>query len=173
MAVVFRWRERTGRPPVVLDVYQSTAASWPTFAPHHYLTRALNPSASCYVAEVEGTPVAFVAIRYQPLSSVAGWMFHRLVTLPEWQGLGVALRLVEHVAREYQLREPHRVRITPRHPGLVRAFEKSPLWRCVRAMGPSSRRSSHRRAPRSEMVARQMAAGARGEITATFEWVGP
>lgn len=173
MAVAFRWRERTGRPAVRLDVFQSTSATWPTFAPHHYLTRDLNPSAACFVGEVDGTPVAFVAIRYQPMSSVPGWMFHRLVTLPEWQGLGVALRLVEFVAREYQQREPHRVRMPTRHPGLARSFERSPLWRCVRSMGPSTRRNQARKTPRTAIAERGTAAAARGEITATFEWVGP
>jgi len=169
---MFRWRERAGRPSVHLDVMQVHHSAWNAFAEHHYLTADLNRSAACYVAEVEGTPVAFVAIRYQPMGRQC-WLFHRLVTLPEWQGLGLALRLVEHVAREYQEREPHRVRITPRHPGLVRGFDRSPLWRCVRAMGPSTRRAAVRRSPRSAIASRSSAASARGEITATFEWVGP
>lgn len=169
----FRWRERQGRPPVALDVVQVHSSAWAHFREHHYLSADLNPSASCYLAEVDGTPVGFIAIRYQPLSSVPCWMFHREVVLPEWQGLGVGMKLFEVIAREYQERSPHRVRVTPRHPGLVRAFGRSPLWRCVRALGPSSRRSKRGRSRAPGLVQRSTAAGARGEITATFEWVGP
>lgn len=172
--MTFRWRERTGRPPIPLDVHEVSTVVWDRFKAHHYLTAELNRSAHCYVAEVDGRPVAFIAIRYQPLSSRAGWMFHREVVLPEWQGCGIGMALFEAIAREYQEREPHRVRVTPRHPGLCRAFARSPLWRCVRAMGPSHRRSKGgSRRPDGAVIARSGAAAARGEVTATFEWRGP
>lgn len=166
----FQWRERRGRPKVELDIHETTTETWEKFKHLHYLTSELSRSAHCYVAEVAGTPVAFCAIRYQPLSSKAGWMFHRAVTMPEWQGIGIAMLMFETIAREYQEKPPHRVRVTPRHPGLCRAFARSPLWRCVRAMGPSTHRG---RGDRGAAVVRAGQAASRGEITATFEWRGP
>jgi len=165
---MFRWRELAGRPPIKLDVIQTTAATWEKFKHLHYLTSELSKAAQCYVAEVDGNPVAFCAIRYQPLSSKPCWMFHREVVLPEWQGCGIGMKLFEILAREYQEREPHRVRVTPRHPGLVRAFARSPLWRCVRAMGPSTRRRAG--VQRGALTERAGGAASRGEITASFEW---
>ncbi len=166
--MAFRWRERQGRPPVELVLHETTAATWDKFKEYHYLTSDLNKSAHCYVAEANGVPVAFCAIRYQPLSSFPCWMFHRAVTMPEWQGIGIALLLFSTLAETYQQLPPHRVRVTPRHPGLCRAFARSPHWRCVRAMGPSTRRGRGR----AGVVDRSGLAVARGEITATFEWVG-
>ncbi len=164
----FRWRQLAGRPPIALDVFAVGREAWRLFGPHHYLSGELTNSAQCYVAEADGTPAAFVAMRFQPLSRAPCWMVHRLVTLPEWQGVGVGTALLAEVAREYQERPPRRVRIVTRHRGLVLALARSPLWRCVRPMG-----SAHGQPRSTSVVARRSArATARGEISASFEWRG-
>lgn len=167
----FHWRSVQGRPRIALDVVETTAEAWRLFKPHHYLSADLNPSAACFVAEANGRPVSFVAIRYQPLGGAPGWMFHRLVTLPEWQGIGVGMALLDHVAALYQQRAPHRVRIPTRAPGLARALDRSPRWRLVRSMGASSRSSARLRG-RGDAAERGARAAGRGEITATWEWRG-
>jgi hypothetical protein len=169
--MTFRWRNSIGRPRIDVEIIQTTTATWEKFKHLHYLTSELSSAAQCYVAQVEGTPVAFCAIRYQPLSSFPCWMFHRAVTLPEWQGIGIAMILFTEIARMYQQREPHRVRVTPRHPGLCRAFARHPEWRCVRAMGPSTGHCSRRGDPH-DAARRGKAAASRGEITACFEFSG-
>lgn len=165
----FHWRSVQGRPRIAFDVVETGTEAWRLFKQHHYLTDALNPSASCFVAEVERRPVAFVAMRYQPLSKAPSWMVSRLVTLPEWQGIGVGMALLNHVAGVYQERSPHRVRIGTRAPGLVRALERSPHWRCVRAMGISNT-SSARAARKLYGGLTATKASSRGEVMAVFEW---
>lgn len=166
----YRWRSVQGRPRIQAEVVETTTEAWRLFKYHHYLTEDLNPSASCYVAEVDGRPVAFVAMRYQPLSKAPSWLVSRLVTLPEWQGCGVGTALLEHVAAIYQQRSPNRVRIGTRAPGLVKALDRSRRWRCVRAMGQTQQAS--RAARTLKDVARLGQAGARGEVIAVFEWTG-
>ncbi len=172
----FRWRERTGHPPIEIEVYQVDRRAWQLFAPHHYLSKDIVVSAQCYVAEVGKVPVAFVAMRYQPLVPQC-WMVHRLVTLPEWQGLGMGPALMTDIAREYQQRTPHRVRIVTRHRGLVLALARSPLWRCVRPMGsPKGRAKGRGAAHHWRRTATERSFGqatARGEVSASFEWRGP
>ena len=166
----FHWRSLQGRPKITLSILETRHEAWNHFKVHHYLTDELNPSANCYVAEVAEAPVAFVALRYQPLSKAPSWMVSRLVTLPEWQGVGVGMALLDHIAGVYQERAPHRVRIGTRAPGLVRALDRSPRWRCVRPMGatPQAGRGHRDR----DIVQRLGKAGARGEVIAVFEWRG-
>ena len=164
---VFSWRSLQGRPRLSASVVETRRQAWDYFKQHHYLTSDLNPSAHCYVAEIDQRPVAFVAMRYQPMGGAPCWMVHRLVTLPEWQGCGVGLALLNHIAeRFHREQEPHRVRIATRAPGLVRALDRSPRWRCVRAMGQAARR----RSGAGDAAGRAGAASARGEVTATWEW---
>lgn len=165
----FAWRSLRGRPRIEAEVVATDANAWEHFKAHHYLTSELNPSARCFVAEIEERPVAFVAMRYQPLGGAPCWMVHRLVTLPEWQGCGVGMALLDHVSeRFHREREPHRVRIATRAPGLVKALDRSPRWRCVRQMGTAARGKSRS----GDAAGRGGAASARGEITATWEWRG-
>jgi energy-coupling factor transporter ATP-binding protein EcfA2 len=165
---MFSWRSVQGRPRVAASVVESSHQGWGLFKQHHYLTDELNPSANCYVAMVEDRPIAFVAMRYQPLSSAPSWMVSRLVTLPEWQGIGVGMRLLDHIAEVYQRRPPHRVRIGTRAPGLVAALDRSPRWRCVRSMSATQQAGKSHRA--KDLIARMGKAGGRGEVIAVFEW---
>lgn len=165
----FSWRSLQGRPRIEAEVVDSTLEAWGTFKVHHYLTSDLLPSAQCYVAEIGGRPVAFVAMRYQPMGGAPGWFVHRLVTLPEWQGCGVGMALMNAIAAEYQQRPPHRVRIATRAPGLVAALDRSSRWRCVRAMGQSNRR--RHLDGRGDAAERATRSAGRGEITATWEFV--
>ena len=56
--------------------------------------------------------------------------FARIVTLPDFQGIGIGMRAVAAVA-ELHRAEGHRVNVTSSHPALVRHCERSPLWRLV------------------------------------------
>lgn len=169
-APVFSWRSVQRRPAIAAEVVETTTEAWRLFKRHHYLTEDLNPAASCYIAEVEDRPVAFVAMRYQPLSKAPSWLVSRLVTLPEWQGCGVGMALLEHVAAIYQQRSPNRVRIGTRAPGLVKALDRSRRWRCVRPISQTQQASMAARTLKD--VTRLGQAGARGEVIAVFEWTG-
>lgn len=62
----FAWRSLQRRPNVDLEIVRTTAAAWPLFASHHYLSHALNASAVCFLATVtlpgrDPTPAAFSA----------------------------------------------------------------------------------------------------------------
>jgi len=123
------WR-RLRRPRLAIDVRAGCRALWPHFAPHHYLTHSLHPAAACYAAFVDDAPAAFCATMHN-----LGWpkwrRVTRLVTHPDYQGLGLGLALLELVA-EHEARglgEERRVSIVTTHPALVARLSRSPRWR--------------------------------------------
>ena len=55
-------------------------------------------------------------------------MGHRLVVLPDWQGLGIAARLEDWLG-ERLASEGFRYRNVVGHPGMIRLYARSPRWR--------------------------------------------
>ena len=125
-----RERERVWvREQVVLEIIRCGRRAWPLFAPHHYLSGKLAPAARCYLAVWNDRPVAFCAT-VTLIGRKNRRRISRLVTLPEFQGVGIGTHLVETVA-ELHRKEGHRVTITANHPGLLAHFQRSPHWRLV------------------------------------------
>jgi GNAT superfamily N-acetyltransferase len=129
------------RPPLRLPVTRVPHALWPHFARHHYLTDALPTAAHCFAAwwpeEAGWRPVALCAVAaslgHQGVRRIA-----RLVTLPEFQGLGIASQLADLVARQYTA-AGQRVTLTTGHPAMVLHLMGSPHWRRLRVQKHGSR----------------------------------
>ncbi len=117
------------RPPIELAVHRSRRGAWPVFARHHYLKGTLSPTARCFVALWEGDPVAFCATL--PAIGYRGrWRITRIVTLPDYQGVGIGTSLAEAVA-ELHRGEGHRLGLTASHPAIVAHCRRSGRWRVV------------------------------------------
>jgi hypothetical protein len=58
----------------------------------------------------------------------------RLVTHPDWQGLGLAFVLIDAVAAAYKAID-RRTHTYPAHPALIRSFDRSALWQMVARPG--------------------------------------
>lgn len=137
----FTWRSVQHHPPVRLEVHAADKSLWPVFARHHYLSADLHPSAKCFAAWCDGVPVAFTSHLHFPHAKVRDIkMAHRIVVLPDWQGLGVAGRLSEWVG-EHLAVQGYRYRITTSHPGFIHYLAKSPRWRLT-ARTPGTRSST-------------------------------
>jgi GNAT superfamily N-acetyltransferase len=112
-------------------------------------------------AERRTTLVAFCAV-----VATLGWKktkrIARLVTLPEFQGLGIGTRLAETVA-EQEVSRGNRVTITASHPAILAHCSHSPRWRFlgVKKTG-STRQRFENREVRCSM----------GRAVASFEFVG-
>jgi hypothetical protein len=59
---------------------------------------------------------------------------HRTVTLPDFQGVGIGNALSAYCASMWR-GLGKRVFSTTSHPSMIAARERSPLWRCTRALG--------------------------------------
>lgn len=102
---------------------------WPIFKKHHYLSADLNTSASCYMAETNGRPIGFVACIAMPSGTTKhAWREHRLVVLPDFQGMGIGNALSEAVAQAY-IEKGCRYFSKTANPRCGEHRDKSPLWK--------------------------------------------
>jgi len=127
------------RPPIRLEVVRCRRTAWRLFARHHYLSGSLSAAARCFLAVWHETPVAFCAT-VTLIGRRGRWRISRLVTLPDFQGVGIGMRLAETVA-ELHREEGHRVNVTASHPALIAHCRRSPRWRAVAVRKTGSRRT--------------------------------
>ena len=123
------WRQLQRRPRLDVAVAHVPYAFWGVFAPFHYLTNRLHRAATCFVLFVGDRPAAFAGVLHRPSSAGTGNIkgVSRLVTLPDWQGLGLAFVLADTLGAAYRALG-WRLRTYPAHPALVRSFDRSPMW---------------------------------------------
>ena len=124
----FQWRLLRRRPSLNVEIARVDYSAWKLFAPFHYLTNALHRAAACYVLYVEGMPASFAGILHRPhalVDDVKG--VSRLVTLPDYQGLGLAMILADMLGAAHGA-IGNRLHTYPAHPSLVRSFDRSQNW---------------------------------------------
>ena len=161
MATATCRRGRLRRPTIELELRRCHRRAWAAFKRHHYLSGSLCETARCYAALWRGEPVAFCAV--VPLIGRRGrWRITRLVTLPDYQGLGIGLCVAEAVAGLYR-RERLRMNITASHPAVVAHCRRSSRWRTVGAKKTGS--------PRARGFTGNYR-GSAGRSVVSFEYVG-
>ena len=167
--LAFERRAVQPRPALDCRIERVPYEAWRTFAPFHYLTAHLHRAAQCFVLSVDGRPASFAATMHFPHPTAKNITSgSRVVTLPDWQGMGLALALVGALGAAYRT-VGRRFRGPPDHPAFILSFDRSPDWALVKrpgfkstVLGPNS------------MSARRT----RGRMTgsrpcAMFEYVGP
>jgi GNAT superfamily N-acetyltransferase len=117
------------RPRISVDVSRCGRQWWNTFKHHHYLTSEMNAAAECYLATWDGQPVAFSSCLSMPIGTVKNaWRGHRTVVLPDYQGLGIGVRLSDWVAQKCVDRGRRYFSKTA-HPRMGEYRSRSPLWK--------------------------------------------
>lgn len=139
--MLFRRRHLQRRPSVEISVGRVPIAAWALFSPFHYLTAKLNRSAKCWGLWADGVLAAFVGVlprggsRTQDIERTpTPYGISRAVTLPDWQGLGLIMILMERVAAAFKTYE-RPMRIYPAHPPFVRSADRSPNWQLEKKPG--------------------------------------
>jgi len=90
------------RPRIEVQIIPCSKQAWSLFAPHHYLSGELNPAADCYMAVWDNEIVGFEALLPFPSGTIKNaYREHRVVILPDYQGLGFGTRLSESLAQSY------------------------------------------------------------------------
>lgn len=162
--MTFQWRSLQRRPDLDVEIARVDHAAWKLFAPFHYLTADLHKAAACYVMFVAGYPASFAGVLHRPHSKVDDIKgLSRLVTLPDYQGLGLAMILAEKLGAAHRS-IGHRFHTYPAHPSLVRSFDRSKMW----AMKKKPGSYSPRRGQSSSLGADNMG----GRPCAVFEFCG-
>lgn len=150
------------RPKLNCTIGRLPRAAWSMFAPYHYMSAELHRAAKCFGLWCRGTLAVFcavlpVAVSRGANSGEAIWRVSRIVTLPDWQGLGLAMILIDALGAEYKT-SGQRFRNYPAHPAFVRSHDRSPNWRLTKQPGRFSQRN---------------AKGQGGRACAVFEYCGP
>jgi GNAT superfamily N-acetyltransferase len=162
MATGHLQRRRLRRPEIELEIHRCGVAPWRMFARHHYLSGSLAPGARCYLATWEGEPVTFCAT-LPVITKRNHRRFTRIVTLPDYQGMGIGMRVVAAVAALHRA-EGLRINVTSSHPALIRHCQRSTEWRTVNVKKFGSSPSGSRRFPSYRSSA--------GRSVVSFEFVG-
>ncbi len=134
-------RRRLRRPTIELAIHRCRTAAWQLFKRHHYLSGSLAVAARCYLTTWDGIPVNFCAT-VPVITKKNHRRFTRIVTLPDYQGIGIGMRAVAAVAALHRA-EGLRINVTSSHPALIRHCRRSPLWKAVnvKKSGGSGRNS--------------------------------
>lgn len=158
----FTWRCLRRRPTLSLAIVRCQASAWRLFAPHHYLSAALNLSAVCFLASWKEQPVAFSAWLPFVGAGPPARREHRTVTLPDFQGVGIGNVLSATIASMWKALG-YRALSTTTHPAMMRARHKSPHW-CMRRPPSLAVGVEHRLKKLRHATTR---------LTAGFEYIGP
>jgi len=144
-------RQRHCRPNIELEVYRCERRLWNMFKTHHYLSGNLAKNCRCYTALWKNKPVAFCALI--PQQGFERWYrVSRIVTLPDYQGIGIGSRLLDSLADLY-VEQGYRFSITASHPSVLSHCKRSERWKAINVKKTGSQRS-------------------RGRAVVSFEWKG-
>jgi ABC-type ATPase involved in cell division len=151
------------RPPIDLEICRVHSSAWKMFHRYHYLTATINPSAVCFVAFWQGTPVAFDA--WLPFvgrlkSCVKARRGHRTVCLPDFQGVGIGNALFTTIASAWS-GLGYRALSNTGHPAEINRRIRSKDWRMTSAPKQRAPDAGHRRHAHSTM-----------RWMASFEYIG-
>jgi GNAT superfamily N-acetyltransferase len=130
------------RPTIKLEIHRCRMAAWQLFKRHHYLSGVLPVAVRCYLTTWEGIPVNFCAT-VPVITKKNHRRFTRIVTLPDYQGIGIGMRAVAAVA-ELHRAEGLRINVTSSHPALIRHCRRSPLWKTVNVKKSGARKVNPR-----------------------------
>jgi ABC-type lipoprotein export system ATPase subunit/GNAT superfamily N-acetyltransferase len=123
--------QKKNRPEIKFEIFQTFDKSiWKAFAKHHYLSHTHNNAANVYVAFVNNELAGFISILHLP-HPVAKTIkkVHRLVILPDYQGLGIGIKLLNEVGKHY-IKSGWRYTIVTSAPSLIFGLKKHISWKC-------------------------------------------
>lgn len=157
-------RSLRGRPSVDVCIERCDYDVWSLFAPFHYLTHDLHRAAKCFCLSVNGRKAAFAATLHRPHAHVKNLEgLSRIVTLPDWQGLGLAFVLSDALGSAFKAigKDLHTY---PAHPSLIRNYDKSPNYALRKNPGKYSSRQGD---------TKTIGGSFGGRPCAVFKYIGP
>lgn len=119
------------KPEIKLDIYECKYDCWKIFRKHHYLNTEINKSAKCFIGLLNDIPVAFSSCITFPSGTLKkAWREHRTVVLPDYQGLGLGVRISDFTG-QIMIDNGFRYFSKTSHPRMGEYRNNSPLWRAT------------------------------------------
>lgn len=113
-----------------LSIYekQNKREIWNIFRKHHYLSAELNVACKMFVAYLNDNIVGMCAVLPQPgVLDGDAWRIHRLVILPDYQGLGIGVKLLEYICDLFKYHNKT-IYLRTSHTKLINYMIKSKKW---------------------------------------------
>ena len=122
--------QKKNRQKVKFEKFKTRDKSiWRIFAKHHYLSHTHNNAAHVYVAYVNEQIAGFISILHLPNKKPNLKKVHRLVILPDYQGIGIGGRLLDFIAKKYT-NDKFVMGITTSAPSLIFSLKRHKDWKC-------------------------------------------
>lgn len=100
------------------------------FRKYHYLNTELNNSAEFYIGTINNELVCCAGVIQFPMRK--GWKrVHRLVVLPDYQGIGIGTKFITEIGRMVKARG-YELNLTTSSPSIVNALIKHEKWKLTR-----------------------------------------
>jgi ABC-type lipoprotein export system ATPase subunit len=148
------------RPQIKLEIYE-TRGFWEMFRRYHYLNHGCHRASKQFVAFINDNPVALDSFLQTPSEKGLLMRGHRLVVLPDYQGLGIAKRMqnlcCEHLSKTYK-----RIGFTTSQKSFAKSCIKDKLWKLIHA-GRHSPQHYSKAAHKADSSNRN---------TFSFRWIG-
>ena len=119
---------RQSRPQIELQIFRCRYETWNIFKQHHYLTQDLNKASKSFVFLISDKPIAFIAILPSPSGYYKnGFRVTRLVVLPDFQGLGIGVKVLNYISKLY-LTDNKTMYIKSSNPSILTPLDNSEDW---------------------------------------------
>lgn len=157
--------QKKNRPEIKFEIFNTTDKTiWKMFAKHHYLSHNHNNAANVFIATVNDEIAGFISILHFPHPKAKNIKkVHRLVILPDYQGAGIGLRLLNEIGYIYK-KQKYKYTIVTSAPSLINALKKSKEWICKR-IGRATKPSENS----NIKSLREEGGNSSNRITASFE----
>lgn len=99
---------------------------WEKFSKYHYLNTSLHQASQQYIGVINGEIVCHTGVIHFPMQKNRKRV-HRLVVLPDYQGIGIGTSFIKEIAKIYT-RKGFEFNLTTTTPALVVALKKDKEW---------------------------------------------
>ena len=126
------------------------------------MNRSLSTKSQNYIAVIFNQPAAFIAVIQYPHPIIKHLKkIHRLVVLPDFQGIGLGKILLDNIAALYA--EKNNVMITTSHPAMRKMLNRSANWKMNRCGRTRPQRGSTKKSLNRSVSSKR--------ITASYEFL--
>ena len=99
------------------------------FSKYHYLSSSHNNAANVFICMVNDEIAGFISVITQPSAMKRQKRVHRLVVFPDYQGIGIGIKLLTEIGLIY-IENKWRYTINTSSPSLIYSLKKLDNWKC-------------------------------------------
>lgn len=152
------------RPQIDFKIYPTSIDSWGMFRNYHYLNTNIHRASKCFLGYIWNKPIAFGAVLHFPHPHIKkAKREHRIVTLPDYQGIGLGNRISEFCGKYFTNLGYNYYSVTSQ-PSMIYSRNRSKNWVIKRKL-------SHIQGNNSNLSKHFIKSASNRRLTATFLYI--